>query len=615
VPASGPTPRNRAEPFGESLLVLALFALGAAAIFATNARTPVRDLYHVSGNGRNAAGGRVLVYLNWPAALAAVGLLIYALDRAGRGARVAAAVGLACCAVIVWPGAVSQSDLDAKPVNAVAAIGFAIACILTLRGARSIDLARGLPSDRWRVAFAALLALVAVPWLAADLGFSASSIRGLRSVYYAGQMWAPLGEARLHLAVHPGSHEGLDGMLLAVTALLLSRRLGSLRRPGVVVAARIYCAAMLAYGTANVIVDSWYEQLVKRGVLEWHPRSMILPTPTLRWAILLGVVAALALLVFRPGKPPPTFSLSPRWALALLPAVVAALAVGLAHDASASARTHRPAPGEVRAAATARLVFARRETSFALYSLRGDGTGLRPLTGGESSLAPDWSRTRRELAFQSTREGNSELFALRLRDGRLRRLTRDDAADGEPAWSPGGDRLAFVSDRSGDDEIWTIDANGTHLRRLTNDRAHAEWPAWSPDGRTIAYAGDRGGDYDLYAVAAGGGSRSSRLTAGAGDDRYPRWLPGGRRLVFESDRDGSFHLYTLTLGRPPHRPDRVTGGAGGDFGPAVSPDGRWIAFVSDRDGNDQLYLVPSRGGRPVRLTDDQSDKGSAAWVP
>ncbi len=598
-------------PTGEPLLVWALYALGAAAIFATYARTPVGQLYHVSGSGPDAGAGRVLVFLNWSTALAALGTLAFAADRGGRGTRIAAAVSAVLCLVIFWPGLVSQANLDAKWSNAIPAVGVAIAFVLSVRGARPIAFATWARADYWRAALAVLLVLVSLPWVVAVLGFNVGSVPGMRSLFYAEELLAPLGQARLHSAVHPGAHHGLDGVLLALTALLLSRRIGALNGLRLRRAARLYCAAMLAYGLANVVNDAWYEQLTKRGVVDWSFPSMILPALSVAWAILLLVVALLYALVFRDGERTRSVSLSPAWAVVLVPLILIAVLVGATQDASVS----NPTP--LAALDQETLAFSLAAKSRArICTLRGDGSGPVRLTRGSGSDgAPDWSPDGRAIVFQSSRDGNQEIYATNADGGAVRRLTRNGAADGEPAWSPDGRQIAFVSDRGGSYDVYVMDADGSHQRRLTNDGGVDEWPAWSPDGRSIAFDSDRSGGYDLYVLPSDGRTPPLRLTRDGADERYPRWFPDGRELVFESDRGGGYELKLITLDAPETSVRALTNGPGEDFGPAVSKDGRLVAFVSDRDGNDQLYVVRRDGTRLARLTTGMADRGAASWSP
>ena len=57
----------------------------------------------------------------------------------------------------------------------------------------------------------------------------------------------------------------MDGVLLVLVALLLSRTLPSIRARALRLATAAYLALMLAYGFGNVANDFWLEQVVKRG--------------------------------------------------------------------------------------------------------------------------------------------------------------------------------------------------------------------------------------------------------------------------------------------------------------------------------------------------------------
>ena len=45
-------------------------------------------------------------------------------------------------------------------------------------------------------------------------------------------------------------------------------------------------------------------------------------------------------------------------------------------------------------------------------------------------------------------------------DNGVKQLTDDPAEDGGPAWSPGGTQIAFNSDRDGNFEIYVMNADG-----------------------------------------------------------------------------------------------------------------------------------------------------------
>jgi hypothetical protein len=261
-------PERPAEP----LLVWALFVLVAVEILVTYSRLPARELYNVSGSGLEAGLSRALVFANFPTALAAIGVLGAVAPRLAPRLRPLALVAGVLCAAVAWPGMVRESDLDARPVNAIAATGVAVALALTLVVCRPARPRLG----RWRLLAVGVLLVIALPWEAADLGFFLPGSIFLTGAHVSG---SPLA------AVHHGHHHGMDGVLLVVTALLLSRL-----RPAPLLAA--YLALMTSYGLAQIANDGWLEQVVKRGWSDDPLPDMLEPTLSVGWlAIVLAAVA------------------------------------------------------------------------------------------------------------------------------------------------------------------------------------------------------------------------------------------------------------------------------------------------------------------------------------
>src|SRR5262249_44404744 len=151
-------------------------------------------------------------------------LALLAQRLASPVARLVAAAGIVLAAAVFWPGIVKQSNLDARPVNAIAALGVLAAFSLTLVAAHTLApptrfvRQRG---DRLRLLVAVASLALAVPWIAADLGFFLNGVPILGSVYETGQLRPQPGTAGLRPAVHHGHHHGMDGALLVLSALLL----------------------------------------------------------------------------------------------------------------------------------------------------------------------------------------------------------------------------------------------------------------------------------------------------------------------------------------------------------------------------------------------------------
>jgi hypothetical protein len=284
----------------EARAVWLLVLVDAVAMWVTYARLPATELYHVTGTGFAAGASRVLVQLNFPAALIAIGVGLTLFERLESGRRWLDLLAIALCAVVVWPGVVRQADLDARWINAVPATGVGIVLALTLiAGPAPRRPFRG--ADWARIAIATVLVAVSLPWLAAEAGFFLDRVPGLGRIFLTGAVRpAQPGLPPFLPAVHHGHHHGLDGLMLALTSLLLSRRLplGGPRAAGV--AAPVWLGVMLAYGVANMANDAWLEQVVKRGWTTWLVPNMLEPKLSVGWLLIVVAGLAIAATAYRP---------------------------------------------------------------------------------------------------------------------------------------------------------------------------------------------------------------------------------------------------------------------------------------------------------------------------
>ena len=282
---------------GEIVAVWTLYLSVTAAIVATYARIPARELYHVSHNGIAGGTSRALVFANFSTALAALAILGVLFQLlSGRVARLTAIVAAVLCAVVFWPGVVRQANLDARPVNALAAIGVLLALGLTVDAALRYGVTfRPWRHDDWgRVAVGAILVVVAAPWIAAELGFFLDGVPVLGSIFQTGKHIRDIQALpSFPPAVHHGHHHGMDGLLLVLGALLLSRVVGALRSGALRTALVAYLALMFCYGIGNIANDFWFEQVVKRGWTTWEIPNVLEPRATVAWAIIVIAAAAI----------------------------------------------------------------------------------------------------------------------------------------------------------------------------------------------------------------------------------------------------------------------------------------------------------------------------------
>jgi len=246
-----------------------------------------------------------------------------------------------------------------------------------------------------------------------------------------------------------------------------------------------------------------------------------------------------------------------------------------------------------------------------------DGFNQTPLTDLRSiSLSPVWSPADSTVAFTSFFKGYPYLFRLYPFNPRRREPELMSAWPGintSPAWAPDGKAVAITLSKDGNPEIYALRVGTSDFRRLTNNRALDTDPTWSPTGREIAFTSDRSGTPQIWVMDAEGAS-PRRLTSGGGFDTQPRWSPRGDTIVFTRRTAGGFDLWAISPDGTNAR--ALTQGQGINEGAAWAPNGRHIAFSSTRGGaRPQLFTMLADGSEQQPLTRDRGEASSPTWSP
>lgn len=229
-----------------------------------------------------------------------------------------------------------------------------------------------------------------------------------------------------------------------------------------------------------------------------------------------------------------------------------------------------------------RLVFASTQYGLPdVFVMNADGTNVVRLTDSpkevdmhSAGLPVDrsWSADGQYVVFESSRDGNREIYIANVETGELMRLTDHSADDGSPTWSPDGRRIAFVSLRNApkgccfdcNTEIYVMDSDGGNVVRVTDNSVPDSAPVWSPDGRYIAFTSRDEDNSEIYVAEVDEGS-VTRVTDNLSRDWNPSWLPDSQRLMFVSERDGNQEIYIV--GIDGSGLTRLTDNPGNDWGP------------------------------------------------
>jgi len=220
-----------------------------------------------------------------------------------------------------------------------------------------------------------------------------------------------------------------------------------------------------------------------------------------------------------------------------------------------------------------------------------------------------------EIAFETFRDGNREIYVVKVDGSGVLNLTNNLASDGFPVWSPDGTKLAFH--RNG--EIYAMNADGSGQLNLTHNPAFDCCAVWSPDGTKLAFYTNRDGNGEIYVMNADGSGLRNLTNSSAEDDTPAAWSPDGTRIAFATNRDGNREAYVMNADGL--AVTRLTNNPAVDWCADWSPDGTKLAFFTNRDGNAEIYVMNADGSGQLNLTNNPAADGGqaatrcASWRP
>ncbi len=206
---------------------------------------------------------------------------------------------------------------------------------------------------------------------------------------------------------------------------------------------------------------------------------------------------------------------------------------------------------------------------YAIYRANADGTNLRLLYpksaepgkncfyNAESTVSPNGKR----IIFTSTKDGDIDLYSMKIDGTDVKRLTNKVGYDGGAYFSPDnkwivwranhpteakdlGDYKELLSQdlvRPMHMELWVAKADGSSARQITHNGAANFAPYFTNDGKKIIFASNmddpKRRSFELYLIGIDG-KGLQQITHGGQFDAFPMFSPDGKKLLWASNRHG-----------------------------------------------------------------------------
>lgn len=273
----------------------------------------------------------------------------------------------------------------------------------------------------------------------------------------------------------------------------------------------------------------------------------------------------------------------------------------------------------VRGAFSTRIAFISVEGTapnqrYRLIVADADGENQQVIANSsEPLMSPSWSPDGQSLAYVSFENKASAIYVQTLRTGERRRVSARAGINGAPAWSPDGSTLALtLSRKDGDVDVYTLKLASQTLTRMSFDPGIDTEPAWSADGRKLYFMSDRAGGPQVYEVNVDQPNRATRVTFEGGYNARPRLSPDGKQLaVVHLDR-GNFRIATVDLNT---KAVQVLTQGRQDESPSFAPNGATLIYATQDRGRGVLSTVSVDGRVQQKLQASTGDVREPAWSP
>jgi len=242
----------------------------------------------------------------------------------------------------------------------------------------------------------------------------------------------------------------------------------------------------------------------------------------------------------------------------------------------------------------------------------------------DPQVSPDGKTVAFAITHYSlaTNGSSSNIWLVPLAGGEIRQLTFDQRHNSSPRWQPDGKGIAFISSRDGESQIWTIRIDGGEAQKLSHISTGASGLVVAREGGSYVFSSEVYPDCLTDDCNKGRNEQAenskvkAKLFTTLPYRVWNYWKDGKRSHVFVLSAEGG-EARDVTPGDFDSPPIDLGGSQDYD----ISPDGKEVVFTRNQDPliaistNNDLFLTPAAGGSIKKITENPANDNQPVYSP